>query len=54
MKKQKLSDELVQKTVETLDEVESAVLNVKTAIKAGDRPCAAGSCPQPPYGTGTD
>jgi len=49
MKKQELSAELVKKTVAALDEVESAVLDVTTG-----RTCDAGSCPQPPYGTGTD
>lgn len=54
MKQQKLSDDLVKKTVEALDEAENAVLGVKTGVKAGDTICGAGSCPAPPYGNGTD
>ena len=54
MKDQELSHELAEKTVDTLDEIESAVLDVTTGVKAGDRSCHAGACPQAPYGTGTD
>ena len=54
MKKRNLSDDVVRKTVDVLDEVEEAVLQVKTQLKAGDRICGAGACPQAPYGNGTD
>lgn len=54
MKKHDLSTELVEQTVDALDEVEDAVLGVKTGIKSGDRNCDAGVCPQAPYGVGTD
>lgn len=35
MKKREISRELVKKTVDTLDELESAVLDIKTGVKAG-------------------
>ncbi len=35
MKKRKVSEELVKKTVDTLDELESSVLGVKTGVTAG-------------------
>ena len=54
MKKHDLPEELVEKTVETLDEVEDAVLGTKTGVKAGHTFCNAGACPAPPYGTGID
>lgn len=54
MKNQKLPNELVKKTVETLDEVEDAVLGVKTGVTAGDTLCEPGSCPVTPYGTAID
>ena len=54
MKKRNVPDEVVRKTVDVLDEVEEAVLQVKTQLKAGGRICDAGTCPQAPYGNGTD
>ena len=54
MKKHDLSADLVEKTVDALDQVEDAVLGVKTAVKAGDTKCDAGACAAPPYGIGTD
>lgn len=36
MKKREVSKELVKKTVDTLNELESAVLNIKTGVTAGD------------------
>ena len=54
MKKQDLSSELVKKTVDTLDEVEDAVLGVKTGVTAGDTLCEPGTCPATPYGTAID
>lgn len=51
MKKQDLSQELVQKTVAALDEVENEVLGVQTGVKAGVDLCKnPDSCPRPLYG----
>ncbi|MEM9490780.1 MAG: hypothetical protein AAGC55_16655 [Myxococcota bacterium] len=61
MKKNEISQDVVEQTVAALDEVEEAVLGekvesagltVKTGIKAGG--CLPGSCPRPLYGLPPD
>lgn len=53
MKNREISKELVQKTVDTLDELESAVLDIKTGVKAGPgaddflTPAPDYGCPSP-------
>ncbi len=54
MKKREVSKELVEKTVETLDQLENAVLDIKTGVTAGgtgDRPTFP--APTPDYGCPT-
>ncbi|MEM9593388.1 MAG: hypothetical protein AAGD06_03965 [Acidobacteriota bacterium] len=55
MKKREVSKELVQKTVDTLGELENAVLDIKTGVTAGGRlddfpsPAPDYGCPDPCY-----
>ena len=55
MKKIKLSQAAVNRTVDALDEVEMAVFGkksqgVRTDIRAGNFGCKPGQCPIPMYG----